>query len=124
MEKAEKLISEKTKAVIPLHFAGIPCEQKKVFDMAQKYDLRVIEDSTHAFGTTINGKKLGSYGDMAIFSFDPIKTITSIDGGCVVVNDEEEYESDDDDDIGSELSEESYIDSDKLKLKKNIKLIN
>ena len=44
-EKAEKLISEKTKAVIPLHFAGIPCEQKKVFDMAQKYDLRVIEDA-------------------------------------------------------------------------------
>ena len=90
-EKAEKLISDKTKAIIPLHFAGIPCEQKKVYDMAQKYDLRVIEDSTHAFGTTINGKKLGSYGDMAIFSFDPIKIVTSIDGGCVVVNDEEEF---------------------------------
>ena len=91
-EKAEKLISDKTKAIIPLHFAGIPCEQKKVYDMAQKYDLRVIEDSTHAFGTTINGKKLGSYGDITCFSFDPVKTITSIDGGCVVVNDEEEYE--------------------------------
>ena len=91
-EKAEKLISDKTKAIIPLHFAGIPCEQKKVYDMAQKYDLRVIEDSTHAFGTTINGKKLGSYGDITCFSFDPVKTITSIDGGCVVVNDEEENE--------------------------------
>jgi len=89
-EKAEKLISDKTKAIIPLHFAGIPCEQKKVYDMAQKYDLRVIEDSTHAFGTTINGKKLGSYGDITCFSFDPVKTITSIDGGCVVVNNEEE----------------------------------
>ena len=91
-EKAEKLISDRTKAIIPLHFAGIPCEQKKVYDMAQKYDLRVIEDSTHAFGTTINGKKLGSYGDITCFSFDPVKTITSIDGGCVVVNDEEENE--------------------------------
>ena len=92
-EKAEKLISEKTKAVIPLHFAGIPCEQKKVFDMAQKYDLRVIEDAMHAFGTTINNKKIGSYGDITCFSFDPVKIVTSIDGGCVIVNNEEEFQN-------------------------------
>ena len=90
-KKAEKLISDKTKAIMPLHFAGIPCEQKKVYDMAQKYDLRVIEDSTHAFGTTVNNKKIGSYGDIACFSFDPVKIITSIDGGCIVVNNEEEF---------------------------------
>ena len=89
-EKVEELITNKTKAIIPLHFAGIPCNQKKIFKMAEKYDLRVIEDAMHAFGTTIDGKKIGSYGDITCFSFDPVKIITSIDGGCVVVNTKEE----------------------------------
>src|SRR3989344_1537246 len=56
----------------------------------QKDNLRVIEDACHAFGTKINGKKIGSYGDITCFSFDPVKIITSIDGGCVIVNNEEE----------------------------------
>ena len=89
-KKAEELISDKTKAIIPLHFAGIPCNQSEVFELAKKYNLRVIEDAMHAFGTTINGKKIGSYGDITCFSFDPVKIITSIDGGCVIVNTEEE----------------------------------
>ncbi|MBM2818971.1 MAG: DegT/DnrJ/EryC1/StrS aminotransferase [Nitrosarchaeum sp.] len=90
-EKAEKLVTEKTKAIIPLHFAGIPCNQKEVFEMAEKYNLRVIEDAMHAFGTTIDNKKIGSYGDVTCFSFDPVKIVTSIDGGCVIVNNEEEF---------------------------------
>jgi len=89
-EKAEKLITSKTKAIIPLHFAGIPCEQKKVFELADKHSLRVIEDGCHAFGTYIDNKKIGSYGDITCFSFDPGKIITSIDGGCVIANNEEE----------------------------------
>ncbi|MDA8721271.1 DegT/DnrJ/EryC1/StrS aminotransferase family protein [Nitrosopumilus sp.] len=89
-EKAEKLITNKTKAIVPLHFAGIPCNQKKIYKMAKKYNLRVIEDAMHAFGTTIDGKKIGSYGDITCFSFDPVKIITSIDGGCVVVNTKKE----------------------------------
>lgn len=91
-KKAEELITDKTKAIIPLHFAGIPCEQEKVFQLAKKYNLRIIEDAMHAFGTTINGKKIGSYGDITCFSFDPVKVITSIDGGCVIVNQKEELE--------------------------------
>jgi dTDP-4-amino-4,6-dideoxygalactose transaminase len=91
-KKAEELITEKTKAIIPLHFAGIPCDQKGVFELAKKYNLRVIEDAMHAFGTTINGKKIGSYGDITCFSFDPVKIITSIDGGCVIVNTKEDVE--------------------------------
>ena len=91
-EKAEKLITEKTKAIIPLHFAGIPCDQEGVFNLAKKYNLRVIEDAMHAFGTEINGKKIGSYGDITCFSFDPVKIITSVDGGCVIVNSKEELE--------------------------------
>ena len=89
-EKAEKLITSKTKAILPLHFAGIPCDQNGVYELAEKYHLRVIEDACHAFGTKINGKKIGSYGDITCFSFDPVKIITSIDGGCVIVNNEEE----------------------------------
>jgi len=89
-EKAETLITEKTKAIIPLHFAGIPCDHKGVYRLAKKYSLRVIEDATHAFGTTVDGRKIGSYGDIACFSFDPVKIITSVDGGCVVVNTQEE----------------------------------
>jgi dTDP-4-amino-4,6-dideoxygalactose transaminase len=90
-KKAEELISEKTKAIVPLHYSGIPCNQKEVYDLAKKYNLRVIEDCCHAFGTSINNKKLGSFGDIAFFSFDAVKTLTSIDGGCVIVKDEEEF---------------------------------
>lgn len=92
VDKAEALITGKTKAIIPLHFAGIPCDQEGVYRLARKHGLRVIEDGMHAFGTTIKGKKIGSDGDIACFSFDPVKIITSIDGGCVVVNSEDERE--------------------------------
>jgi len=91
-EKTELLISENTKAIVPLHYAGIPCNQKRVYEIAKKHNLRVIEDGCHSFGTNIDGRKIGSYGDMAFFSFDPVKTITSIDGGCIVVNNKEEFE--------------------------------
>lgn len=89
-EKAELLISPQTKALIPLHFAGIPCNQDDVYRLAKRHGLRVIEDAMHAFGTEIDGHKIGAYGDITCFSFDPVKIITSIDGGCVVVNSEEE----------------------------------
>ena len=89
-KKAEELISDKTKAIMPLHFAGLPCDQDGVYELAKKYNLRVIEDGTHAFGTTIKNKKIGSYGDIACFSFDPVKIITAVDGGCIIVNSEEE----------------------------------
>ena len=89
---AEALITKRTKAIIPLHFAGIPCDIDDVYRLAEKYNLRVIEDSMHAFGTTHSGEKLGSAGDITCFSFDPVKIITSIDGGCVIVNSQEEVE--------------------------------
>ncbi len=91
-DKAESLITDRTRAVIALHYDGIPCQIDKVFDLAEKYSLRVIEDDCHALGTCINGKPAGSYGDIACFSFDPVKTITCIDGGMVVVNTQEELE--------------------------------
>src|SRR5207302_10993103 len=71
---------------------GIPCDQSGVYELARRYDLRVVEDACHAFGTRIDGKRIGSYGDIACFSFDPVKLITSVDGGCVVVPTEVEQE--------------------------------
>lgn len=91
-EKAEALITDRTRAIIPLHFAGLPCNLKAVYALAEKYGLRVVEDAMHAFGTRIDGERIGSFGDICTFSFDPVKIITSIDGGCVVLNNPEEAE--------------------------------
>ena len=93
VDKAAKLINERTRAIIPLHFAGVPCDQHGVYQLASQYGLRVIEDGMHAFGGEIGRRKIGSYGDICCFSFDPVKIITSIDGGCVIVNSEDELQS-------------------------------
>ena len=89
---AESLIGKRTKAIIPLHFSGIPCRSAEVYALAQRHGLRVIEDACHAFGSTIDGAKIGSTGDIACFSFDPVKIITSIDGGCVVTSNPDEVD--------------------------------
>lgn len=88
--KAAQLITPRTRALLPLHFAGIPCRQKELYDLAESRSLRVVEDGTHAFGTKIGNKPIGSYGDLCCFSFDPVKIITSLDGGCIVANSESE----------------------------------
>lgn len=85
-DKLEALIGPKTKAIMPLHYGGIPCRVDTILEIARKRNLRVIEDATHAFGTQVGGRRIGSFGDIACFSFDPVKIITSIDGGAVVVN--------------------------------------
>lgn len=90
-DKAAELVTERTRAVIPLHFAGIPCDIAAIYRLAENAGLRVIEDAMHAFGTKIDGRPIGGFGDITCFSFDPVKIITSIDGGCVIVNDEDEY---------------------------------
>lgn len=92
VDKAADVINEKTRAIIPLHFAGLPCDLKGVNELAQEHGLRVIEDAMHAFGTLIDGEKIGSNGDICCFSFDPVKIVTSIDGGCVIVDSEVELE--------------------------------
>lgn len=90
VEKAAELVSKKTKAILPLHFAGIPCNRDEVYRLAAASNLRVVEDACHAFGTMLAGKKIGSDRDMAVFSFDPVKVVTSVDGGAVVCGSEEE----------------------------------
>ena len=84
VESAARLVSKKTKAILPLHFAGIACDRAGVYALAQAHGLRVIEDACHAFGTIAGRTKIGADGDVAVFSFDPVKVVTAIDGGCVV----------------------------------------
>jgi len=85
----EKLITSKTKAIVPIHFAGKPVELKKIKDIANKHNLLVIEDAAHALGSSIDGQKIGSFSDMCIFSFHAIKPITTGEGGAVLTDNEE-----------------------------------
>lgn len=85
-EKIEEKISTKTKAIIPVHYAGQPCEMDKIIKIARKYKLCVIEDAAHALGAEYKGMKIGSIGDLTCFSFYPTKSITTGEGGMVTTN--------------------------------------
>jgi len=87
LEDAAKRITKRTKAIIPVHYSGNPCNMDKVVQFAQKYNLRVVEDAAHAFGCDYCGQKIGSFGDITCFSFDSIKIITCGEGGAVVSSD-------------------------------------
>lgn len=90
MEKAEQLVTPKTKAIIVTDYGCTLCDHKYVAEFADKHNVRVIHDAAHSFGSKYNGKMIGSFSDICAFSFDPVKTITCIDGGALVVKTEEE----------------------------------
>jgi 3-amino-5-hydroxybenzoate synthase len=90
-EAFEKAITPKTKAVIPVHMAGHACDMEKICAIAKKHNIKVIEDAAHAHGGQYNGKMLGSYGDMAIFSFQNGKIMTCGEGGALITDSEELY---------------------------------
>ena len=81
---AERRLTPHTKAIMPVHYASNPVDLDGVYAFAEKHGLRVIEDAAHAFGCLYKGRKIGSFGDVACFSFDGIKNITSGEGGCAV----------------------------------------
>jgi len=84
----EPLLGPRVKAVIALHYMGIPCQIQAIRDITRKHGLRLIEDVAHATGTRMpGGRPLGAEGDLACFSFDAIKTLTCVDGGLVVTRD-------------------------------------
>jgi dTDP-4-amino-4,6-dideoxygalactose transaminase len=85
----EERISSKTKAIIPVHFAGVPADMDQINHLAGKYHLTVIEDAAHAVGTYYKGIHAGGFGHPAIFSFHPIKNITTGEGGMITLNDAE-----------------------------------
>jgi UDP-4-amino-4,6-dideoxy-L-N-acetyl-beta-L-altrosamine transaminase len=85
----ESLITPRTKAIVPVDFAGKSVAIEKIKEIAQKHKLLVIEDAAHAFGSSATGKKVGTFADMSIFSFHAIKPFTTGEGGCVVTDNEE-----------------------------------
>lgn len=89
----EKKITSKTKAIIPVHFTGQPCDMRRIYDIARKHNLKVIEDAAHAHGADYYGGKIGDckYSDLTAFSFHPVKLMTTCEGGMVTTNNEELY---------------------------------
>jgi len=85
----EKVISPKTKAILPVHFAGRPCNMDHIMEIAQKNNLLVIEDAAHAVEAKYKGKKIGNIGDMTCFSFYVTKNLVTGEGGMITTNNEE-----------------------------------
>ena len=84
---AKNRLTQKTRAIMPVHYASNPGNLNEIYDFAQKHKLRVVEDAAHAFGCTYKEKRIGSFGDIVCFSFDGIKNITSGEGGAIVTKD-------------------------------------
>lgn len=87
LRDAEKRLTSRTKAIMPVHYSGGVGDLNGIYTFAQRHSLRVIEDAAHAFGTIYSGKRVGGFGDISCFSFDGIKNITSGEGGCIVTSD-------------------------------------
>jgi len=87
-DKIEEKITKKTKAILPVHIFGHPCEMQKIMEIARKYNLSVIEDACEALGADYKDKKVGSFGNAAVFAFYPNKQITTAEGGMIVTDDE------------------------------------
>jgi len=89
VDKVESLITDRTKAIIPVHLGGNPVEMDKLVEIAQKYDLHIVEDCAHAQGTRFKGKRMGNWGDAGTFSFQASKVLTSGEGGAIICNDDD-----------------------------------
>ena len=87
IEDVKKKISEKTKAIIPVHYAGRPCDMASLLEIKKESGIRIIEDAAHAFGSFYKGKRIGSFGDITCFSFDSIKVMTCGEGGVIITAD-------------------------------------
>lgn len=92
LAQAEQLIGPNTKAMIVMDYACALVDHDRVASFAQKHGIRIIHDAAHSFGSLHNGRMIGSFSDICMFSFDPVKTITCIDGGALVVRSQAELE--------------------------------
>jgi len=89
LEEIKKNINPKTKILIPVDYTGQPCDIDEINEIAEENNILVIEDASHAIGSEYKGKKIGGLSDMTIFSFHPVKHITTGEGGMVLTNNEE-----------------------------------
>jgi len=78
------LITDRTKAILAVDYLGLPCRLDEIMEIARAHGLRVLEDAAHAFGSTSDGRPVGSFGDLTCFSFGPVKMITTLEGGAVI----------------------------------------
>lgn len=89
LEEIEKSITPKTKAIIPVHYGGQPCDMDEILELAKKYNLRVLEDAAHSLPAYYKGKKIGTLSDVTCFSFYATKTLSTGEGGMICTNNEE-----------------------------------
>jgi len=92
LEDAKRRLTKDTKAVLPVHWIGLPCEMDHICDFAKEKGLIVLEDACHAHGASLQGKYMGSWGRMAAFSFQASKPLPGIEGGMAVYQNQEDYE--------------------------------
>jgi dTDP-4-amino-4,6-dideoxygalactose transaminase len=88
--RVRELVGERTKAILPVHYAGIPCRIDELHELAREHGVRVIEDAAHAFGSRSRGRLIGSFGDLVCFSFGPVKVLTTLEGGALVTPSDED----------------------------------
>lgn len=91
LNQVEDAITKKTRALLPVHFAGLPVDMDALYELAEQRGLRVIEDAAHAIGSRWKGRKIGSFGDLVSFSFHPNKNMTTIEGGALSLRDPTEF---------------------------------
>jgi dTDP-4-amino-4,6-dideoxygalactose transaminase len=89
----EAAITDRTRAIVPMHYAGVACEMDVLLEIARRHGLAIVEDAAQAFGATYRGKPLGSIGTLGAISFHETKNIVSGEGGCLIVNDAELFEN-------------------------------
>ncbi|MGZ3183834.1 MAG: DegT/DnrJ/EryC1/StrS family aminotransferase [Telluria sp.] len=87
LDKVEAAITPRTKAIIPVYLSGLPVDMDRLYAIANKHKLRIVEDAAQAFGSHWNGKRIGAFGDFVSFSFQANKNLTTGEGGCLVLND-------------------------------------
>jgi dTDP-4-amino-4,6-dideoxygalactose transaminase len=92
LDKAEQLITPRTKAIVVMDYDCLLCDHSRIAALASKYNIRVIHDAAHSFGSKYKNQKIGSFSDICMFSFDPVKTMTCIDGGALIVSSQEELQ--------------------------------
>jgi len=90
LNKVATAITAKTRAIMPVYLAGLPVNMDQLYDIAKQYKLRVIEDAAQAFGSQWKGQKIGSIGDLVSFSFQANKNLSTVEGGCLVLNNADE----------------------------------
>ena len=92
IEDVKRKITERTKAIMPVHYMGNPCDMDALLKLKELHGIRIIEDAAHAFGSTFKDKKIGGFGDITCFSFDSLKNITCGEGGVLLCNEKKLYE--------------------------------